>query len=58
MFIIFIFLGPCHADELFYIFRVDAGFPQPPYEKELPMINAMCTLWTDFVKYGYAYEYL
>lgn len=43
--------GPCHADELFYLFIVDMGI-NIFHEGEENMVDLWCKWWTNFAKFG------
>lgn len=49
--------GASHADELFYLFKPHS-FPLPHRFLESEMIKRMLTMWTNFAKYRYVFNYL
>uniref|UniRef100_A0A336MR08 carboxylesterase n=1 Tax=Culicoides sonorensis TaxID=179676 RepID=A0A336MR08_CULSO len=44
--------GACHADDLFYLFKMTMAVPVGDNSEEAKMRSVMCELWTNFAKYG------
>ncbi|XP_065225811.1 esterase FE4-like [Planococcus citri] len=45
--------GACHGDDISYLFHRKTAFPKKNFDQgDLKVIGNMCTLWTNFAKYG------
>jgi carboxylesterase type B len=47
-----LFSGPCHGDELPYIFHVDMLRKMDPKSPEMRTVERIVKLWTNFAKTG------